>query len=727
MKNIKEAVVDILKDLKGSGRFVSQGNQPFKHPGLEIKGIGELAFPFNDLQAMALLKIARKAPFGKGLATVYDDQVRSAWEIDATELRFIGDGWEKQLSNVLLTVKKDLGLEGYTITSTLYKLLIYETGDFFLPHRDTEKEKGMFGTLILGLPSRHTGGELVVSFGGEQQEISFGDKDNIDILQYAAFYADCEHEIKPLTGGYRICLVYNLLQKSGAIQTPDRIVQSAVQLAEIFKQAPWTNSTHPQVILLGHQYTPENFSVDHLKLNDRARAAALLQAAEKAGYYARLCLVTSYQSGMPDGNGYYEYGDDVDEYATMDEVYDSSLSVDHWAEAEIPALYPMELEEEELITSFAINDGDPLVKESTGYMGNYGPDLMHWYHYGAVIIWSHETNAHLLPSLDPLAVIQWVDYFNNHPEAAIEGERNAIRSSLRASMTETRSRKATNFNAVASWIILQEDSGFFKGMALEVLENFVLRIETNSWVRLIEFLGEKDSAPVFELIGSSARQPVLEQFTNILRAMQEENLLADLVRNCIVQLPRYLSNTADKSGKKNKPATEKILSNILYFANHLELPDDWHTEILSQVADLALPQYRNGVVVPFLMGTVIQGTFLKALFNKTVGFFQELKEPNPPGDWIRDLPENALPKKIFGLLIDFFCSPVDACFDYRAVQSERKDMEYALGRADLEVRTETIKKGSPHTLRIIKTAKNYENAHRQWELDMQQLEQLKER
>ena len=29
-------------------------------------------------------------------------------------------------------------------------------------------------------------------------------------IQYAAFYADCEHEVRPLKKGYRLCLVYNL-------------------------------------------------------------------------------------------------------------------------------------------------------------------------------------------------------------------------------------------------------------------------------------------------------------------------------------------------------------------------------------------------------------------------------------------------------------------------------------------------------------------------------------
>jgi len=51
---------------------------------------------------------------------------------------------------------------GVGVKAELYKLLVYDDGSFFLEHRDTEKSPGMFGTLIVALPSLHTGGELVI-------------------------------------------------------------------------------------------------------------------------------------------------------------------------------------------------------------------------------------------------------------------------------------------------------------------------------------------------------------------------------------------------------------------------------------------------------------------------------------------------------------------------------------------------------------------------------------
>ena len=84
-------------------------------------------------------------------------------------------------------IKKGLGIEDSKIELSLYKLLIYEKGDFFLPHLDSEKEKGMFGTLVVGLPSEHTGGNLVVRFNGQEESVCFAETASDDQIPYAAF------------------------------------------------------------------------------------------------------------------------------------------------------------------------------------------------------------------------------------------------------------------------------------------------------------------------------------------------------------------------------------------------------------------------------------------------------------------------------------------------------------------------------------------------------------
>jgi hypothetical protein len=41
-------------------------------------------------------------------------------------------------------------------------MLVYEKGQFFVAHQDSEKNDAMIGTLVVTLPSAYTGGTLLV-------------------------------------------------------------------------------------------------------------------------------------------------------------------------------------------------------------------------------------------------------------------------------------------------------------------------------------------------------------------------------------------------------------------------------------------------------------------------------------------------------------------------------------------------------------------------------------
>ena len=95
MVNLESRLLALLKTIEGSGAFITSGAVAFTSPGLHVEGVGEIGFPLNPLQVRALIKVARKAPFGKGSRTVTDPAVRSAWEIDAGQLSFRHPGWKE--------------------------------------------------------------------------------------------------------------------------------------------------------------------------------------------------------------------------------------------------------------------------------------------------------------------------------------------------------------------------------------------------------------------------------------------------------------------------------------------------------------------------------------------------------------------------------------------------------------------------------------------------------
>ena len=342
-----------------------------------------------------------------------DTAVRRVWELDAGQIEFTDPKWELLIDSIVDEMRLKLGLEAHKLTAHLYKLLVYEKGSFFLPHRDGEKLDRMVATLVVVLPSEHEGGELIVSHAGQQHEISFPGAASGHEVSYAAFYADCQHEVRPIESGYRLCLTYNVvLAKSRGkkgIAAPS--YESAVdEMAALLRE--WCRDPQPRklAITLGHRYSQAGLTLDSLKGIDQSRAEVLFEAAERAGCMAHLALVTLWRLGTAEcdydayshgWNNSYHWGDDDedDEYEDEDgrgsseywmgEVLESSLSVNHWSDrqgrkirfGEIPLL------ESEIIADALLDAGDPSEEDFEDYTGNAGMTLERWYYRAAVVIW----------------------------------------------------------------------------------------------------------------------------------------------------------------------------------------------------------------------------------------------------------------------------------------------------------------------------------------------------
>lgn len=728
MNNLKENILNCLIDLKGSGKFISVQTTEFQFPGLEIDGVGEIAYPINKVQAKALIQVAHKALFGKGSETILDNNVRSAWEIDADKLSFKGSRWAELLDKIVRAIKPDLGLEDYTITAHLYKMLIYQAGDFFLPHKDSEKEIGMFGTLVIGLPSKHTGGELVVSFGGVEEIADFSEDSGDYKIDFAAFYADCDHEVRPLMSGYRICLVYNLIQQKSINKIKLTSLETYVaKLADIFTLQQKKGITKPNIVLLGHQYTPENFSEHQLKLNDRPKVEVLLQAAKKAGCYAKMCLVTSYLSGSPEGGGgYYDYGDDGDEDAEMEEVHDEQLYIEHWLENDIPALSNVSFEEDDLITSFNLKDGEPIMKESTGYMGNYGPDLNHWYHYGAVAIWSPEANAQLLPMQSPESQLNWINYFNKKTQQPTESEIASIELILSTENSNANTGKKTNYNAVVDWVINRKDELFFLRLNNQLRQFYFAKIDTGYWVKLINFYPTDITEKIFGLITQNITLPVMEQLLSVLHALSATHEPHHLLALQIEKLPRYFAELSLNTAKKKLPLSGTALLDLFLTEKKLPQNEAWINTITQLLTRNQERNYMNHVLIPQLLALRESTILTHKMLLTCKQYLQQsvANKPQPPSNWYRQMPETAGDKKQWQLLKTFLESSTEQVFDYRKNQSERDNLENTIRHVVIDLKTETIKKGSPHTLRITKTQAAYSREMKSWNEDLELLNKI---
>ena len=389
--DVIEQISTVLNTVKGDTNFVSTGTVSFIIPGLVINGVGEAGFPLQKEIAKKIIAKAHNAPFGKGAETLVDTNIRKTWEIDANDVKFSNAKWDTKIKEIVQKVKEELSLEDEEIAACFYKLLLYEKGSFFKPHKDSEKEKGMFATLVINLPSEYEGGEFVIEFDN-QKKIIEKSSNQFDI-QYTAFYADCSHELLTVKSGYRISLVYNLIRGNNGLGLGPTATGNYINLlVPLFKQVLQETNSKPLTYILEHQYTPENFSMSLLKRNDNLKVEVIIQSARQAGMYVNVGLLTHYLMGDIEQDGSYNYYDrEVDaEDCTITDVHEESTEMENWMLDGVPKAGTISKAEINIINEKNYDEDEPIQKEAEGYMGNYGMTAEYWYHHGAVIFGSNE-------------------------------------------------------------------------------------------------------------------------------------------------------------------------------------------------------------------------------------------------------------------------------------------------------------------------------------------------
>ena len=254
--------------------------------------MGSIGLPVSAAQAKELRLVARPAKYGHGADTVLDRRVRDTWEVPKSRVTIDKRRWNQTLAPMLDTIRADLGLPDTTrLRAELHSMLVYEPGQFFAGHQDSEKSDDMIASLVVMLPSNSTGGDLVVEHRGHSDRY----QGSASSLVFVAFYSDTRHEVLPVERGYRVVLTYNLMltgDTTGIGSDPDLAVAAAALLEQHFRQAPeprWRGdrlAAEPPdrlVFLLDHHYTERGLTWAHLKGIDAARATVIAEAAALAG------------------------------------------------------------------------------------------------------------------------------------------------------------------------------------------------------------------------------------------------------------------------------------------------------------------------------------------------------------------------------------------------------------------------------------------------------------
>ena len=414
------SIEDLLRPIDRPGDFCVHGKLYAPMPRLEVEGAGMLAFPVPEAQFRALIGAAGRAPYGRGPETVVDTSVRDCWQIGAEQVSLSGGAWPETFAEILDRCASGLGCPVERVEARLYKLLIYERGGFFSPHRDTEKAPGMVATLTISLPAAGEGGELIVRHGGRETAVDMNVEEPSE-LAFAAFYADCPHEVRPVASGHRVALVFNLCLRADDERTPREPPEYGEETDAIARHLDaWCQgdgSPEKIVWLLDHAYSEAGLSFETLKNGDDARARVLSAAADLAGCDLHAAVVHIEEQGDAMYGDEYVHGlgwdpDEEDvEGMEIGELYDSRHWLGDWVArdgarpefGEI-ALLPGELTPRGGLDGVAPDER--WVHEATG---NEGVSLERAWRRAALVLWPRSRTLAILAGAGIGGAVAWLE------------------------------------------------------------------------------------------------------------------------------------------------------------------------------------------------------------------------------------------------------------------------------------------------------------------------------
>jgi hypothetical protein len=751
-----EELVACTMALRSAAEFFAVGSVALGIPRIEVEGVGLLGFPLTEFHIRALIGRATPAPYGRGSETILDESVRKVWQLPATDVRLGGKAWDAAFGTVISEVTRGLGCAAGSIRAELYKLLVYPPGGFFGWHRDTEKTDGMLATLVLVLPSAHRGGELIIRHQEREVTAQMGSEDPSE-LRYAAFFADCEHELRPVTEGHRVCLVFNLVRVPDLVGQADwRPPTSAEEMGRIQRllEGAFSADGAPRklVWLLEHQYTKASLSLTGLKGADAGLVRVLGPAARMAGLTLHLCQVHIHEEGAAEPGasayrrrrgGWYDGGASdfsVDPSASFEviEVSDRRWELDSWVDGQDrPSdLGTLVLGEEELLPAGALDGVPPDEQRLLEATGNEGVSFERAYHRAAVVLWPADGFVRLLaqaglhvalPQLakmvgakDPMAAVGVAEAINtwrmHRPGMA---GFHSSRPELRVEMLELLCRLG--------------DVALLKRFIVEVVAETFDGAETDALIPAFRCLGPGESAQTFgDLIGYGMPKVPAASLKLLMdvcrpggRKPDEEwrdawNRGLDAVAEALPRMERPGSGVLWQEHRAmawDPKTLGRQLGQILLGARD----PGWGAARASLVRSLIQAEAVIDpvtVMIPVLQSLWERGgeastadTDACRLWKYSAGYVLSRSEfpPVRPKDW-RQAGKLTCRCQDCAELAAFAANPVQREMRFKMAEARRRHIEAAVQSGPFEMTCETERTGSPRTLVCIKVLRSYAGA-----------------
>ncbi|KAK4207528.1 hypothetical protein QBC37DRAFT_92808 [Rhypophila decipiens] len=244
---IRQGLNSALGAIKATGTFAAFAKVPSGSiKPIFIDNVGFLEFPLLEATARALIAKARQESNGKGNHVYVDDSARNIWELDADHLH-LSPQWAVVADSSLEWVARKLGIPGsISIKAQFQEIVIHEKEAICKAHANARNIPGLFGTLVVCLPSEHRGGDLVLKHENSTKVF----KTSNTHPSMACWFSDVTSEVLPVTSGLRIVLVYNLVTSEQPDEPRLSATLNAWQLEQVTRVQEalraWLDSRGPQ-------------------------------------------------------------------------------------------------------------------------------------------------------------------------------------------------------------------------------------------------------------------------------------------------------------------------------------------------------------------------------------------------------------------------------------------------------------------------------------------------
>ena len=767
MPPINRDLTAALSTVQRPGDFYVSGRSEIFAPRLSVDGVGLISLPLQAEQAERLAAVAERAPYGRGPETLVDTEVRRTWQIAPEHVHIGGRHWQQSLDAIVGRCACGLGI-ATPVRAELYKMLVYDTGSFFVGHRDTEKAPGMFATLVVVLPSQYTGGELRVRHQAREVSLDLSSDDASEVA-FAAFYADCWHEVRPVDSGCRLALIYNLIRPGpGRLpQPPDygaQIDRVTALLRHWASTAGGGEAPDKLIYPLEHIYTPAEIGFSRLKNADAAVAGVLIAAAARANCDLYLALVNIEESGTAEHvvyrrRRYYDDDDEPPGKFETGEVTERSLTLSDWRtpDDQHPALTWLPFDESDLCPPDAFADAEPDEQHFFEATGNAGASFERTYRRAAFVLWPQARRLEViatagqevsLPYLTELAercaADQPRDGQVEEPDAHAPVWHDAHRLAMlilehwpeasRWSWHTQQKHVQSFLNATARLhdreaivALLGEimPRGHFGHGATDALLTATRLLPAPQVTSLIERI----------IVGNAADQPAA--CAELLRAMADQLRLdpdssaRGTLAQAAVAVITASTGQPQSGGRDAQAVTPRLVADMLTALARLDALEIGE-QLVRQLLDKPQTYGRDAVLVPAALDLASRAPavhnwppvrdLLQACLRHLA---QRIAEPlAPPADFARPSQLGCRCPNCTQLSA-FLADPRQKQWIFKAAQAQRSHIEDTIQRDRCDVDTETVRRGSPHELHCTKNQASYGRRVAQREEDLRNERRLK--